>query len=102
MKVCMFDNRDKVGGKVQSEEAPNSTPENPLYTPTCAEQLQWSDVHMRCLAQELGITHWVRLGTNNFEVHFRGRNASLPDSQLAFAAMGDVPDAIYPPNGDPA
>jgi hypothetical protein len=99
LRIVMIDNRPLVGGKVQSEAAPNSTPKNPLFTPTCAEQVRTDDTDLRCMAQELGITGWVRAGTNTFENYWRGYNITAPDTTLASQAAFDLPEPFLAPNG---
>lgn len=53
-RLCIFDDRDHVGGKVHSIRYTKSTATRPVWTPTHAEQLRGGDSIMRCMAQEVG------------------------------------------------
>lgn len=76
IKVCMIDKKTYFGGKVRSIEAPQSTPTNRLYSPTCAEMLRYTDINMRCLAQEMGVESYSRNIPWNNEYIDRGYNVT--------------------------
>lgn len=76
-RLCIFDDRKAVGGKIQSKRYVASSDTRPVWTPTHAEQLRGGDAIMRCLAQEVGTIMVVR-GTPGtfFEVKAKGINAT--------------------------
>jgi hypothetical protein len=76
LRICLIDKRPYVGGKVHSIEAPQSTPANRLYGPTCAEQLRYTDINMRCLAQTMGIKSYSRHVPMNNEYLAREYNVT--------------------------
>lgn len=105
--ACIIDDRTYWGGKVYSEEAPNYTPEQPLETPTCAEQFRAGDVGLRCLARERGIISESRASPmSHLTVILRGMNATGVEcygtSEVTGPAdcdNGYIPDRLGP-NGD--
>lgn len=60
--LCLIDERDVIGGRVQSVEAPQSTAENPLFAPTHGEQFQSHHTRARCLGQQFQRTSYIRSG----------------------------------------
>lgn len=105
LKVVIIDNRAEVGGKVQSFRAPSvleTSATGELNTPTCAEQLRWADVDLRCVAQELGVVGWARQAGSNLQVRYNGFNAT-PATIVEFlnSAGGTQYIPYLYPNGNP-
>lgn len=92
-RLCIVDERDYVGGKIFSYQSTLWTPEQPIYSPTCSEQLRDGDVILRCMQQEL-VSPTVKRGpTGNYaEAWARGRN------NTGYTCYGSTP----PPPGESA
>ena len=91
-RLCVFDDRDHVGGKVHSIRYTASSDTRPVWTPTHAEQFRGGDTILRCMAQEVGSIMVVRGGPGTFyDVIARGINVTR------FPCFGDVS-----PNGTSA
>lgn len=92
-KLCIVDERDYVGGKVFSYQPTIWTPEQPIYSPTCAEQLRDGDVILRCMQQAF-ISPTVKRGPVGRypEAWARGRN------NTGYTCYGSTP----PPPGESA
>lgn len=59
-RLCIFDERDHVGGKVHSQRYTASSATKPVWTPTHAEQYRGGDTILRCMSQEVGTIQVVR------------------------------------------
>lgn len=55
-RLCLIDDRERAGGKVQSYPINGSD----VLAPTCAEQMRDIDVQLRCLCRDLNVSVWVR------------------------------------------
>jgi len=66
-RLCLFDDRETVAGKVESFRYTQSSDERPVWTPVHGEQLRGGDAIMRCMAQEVGTIMVVRvtIGAHN-------------------------------------
>ena len=106
-RLCVIDDRAQIGGKVRSFSAPNSTPQNPLATPTHAEQFRGGDAILRCMAQELFVPSVARGSVGTYwegyarGVNFTGRACygTAPNTGPASCAAG-LPSGRVAPNGD--
>lgn len=84
-RLCVFDERNHVGGKVHSIRYTASSDTRPVWTPTHAEQLRGGDTILRCMAQEVGSIMVVR-GTPGvfYDFNAQGMNAT------GFQCFGNV------------
>ena len=106
-RLCIFDDRDHVGGKVHSIRYGASTDTRPVWTPTHAEQLRGGDTILRCMAQEVG-TVMVARGTPGlfYDYNALGKNVTgfecfgnVTPTGPAGCAAGYPWEGILAPNG---
>jgi hypothetical protein len=106
-KLCIFDDRDHVGGKVHSVRYTASSDTRPVWAPTHAEQYRGGDTIMRCMAQEVGSIMVVR-GTIGLFYDYRARDVNATGYQCygnvtptgpATCAAGYPWEGVLAPNG---
>ncbi len=105
--LCIFDDRDHVGGKVHSIRYTASSDSRPVWTPTHAEQYRGGDTIMRCMAQEVGSIMVVR-GTPGTFYDYKARDinatgfqcfGNVPPTGSATCAAGLPWEGVLAPNG---
>lgn len=106
-RLCIFDDRNHVGGKVLSQRYTRSSDTRPVWTPTHAEQLRGGDTVLRCMAQEVG-TIMVARGTPGlfYDYTALGINATgfqcfgnVTPTGPATCLAGNPYEGILAPNG---
>ena len=103
-RLCVFDDRDHVGGKVNSIRYTASSDTRPVWTPTHAEQFRGGDSILRCMAQEVGSVMVVR-GTPGvfYDFNAQGINATgfgnATPTGSATCPTASPWEAILAPNG---